>query len=178
MILTPFLHPKITSYRKEALGSGHSAPSDARKVPGLWMTSGSQATSTALAAGSTFTTSTVQCSDGQGLICAASKSNQPASGMVTQSIAAASPREHRSKVHHTQAVMDTFDMSYTAVPLLHPPGPQATDQERTDFLQQQLDSFGRNTPIFDDLLSLGAGDTERRQGGAFRTQPVLNISFF
>lgn len=63
--------------------------------------------------------------------------------------------------------MDTFDMPYTSLvtSILKPPGPQAGADEKVDFLQQQLDSFDHNSPIFDDLVLLGSGDQERRQGG-------------
>ena len=64
--------------------------------------------------------------------------------------------------------MDTFDMPYTSIvtSILTPPGPQASADEKIDFLQQQLDSFDHNIPIFDNLVLLGSGDQERRQGGA------------
>lgn len=68
---------------------------------------------------------------------------------------------------------DTFDLTHTVAPLLPPPGPGASLDDKVDFLQQQLDSFGLDMPIFDDLLSLGSSPTERRQGGghifSFRT---------
>lgn len=62
---------------------------------------------------------------------------------------------------------DTFDFTQTQVPMSEPPGPRASSEEKMDFLQQQLDSFGLDRPIFDDLLLLGSGGQQRRQGGVF-----------
>lgn len=63
---------------------------------------------------------------------------------------------------------DTFDMPYTSyvASLLAPPGAAATADQKIDFVHQQLDSFDHVTPIFDDLVLLGGGSSNRRQGGA------------
>lgn len=74
-------------------------------------------------------------------------------------------QQRRTQAFYEQrATKDTFDMTYTC-DLLPPPGPNATNDAKMDFIQQQLDGFGRDRPMFDDLLSLGCGDNERRQGG-------------
>lgn len=65
-------------------------------------------------------------------------------------------------------VQDTFELSDSIEPLMQRPGPLASTEERIDFLQQQLDSFGVVKPMFDDLVSLGSGSNERRQGGALK----------
>lgn len=62
--------------------------------------------------------------------------------------------------------IDTFDLPQTAVPLLEPPGPRASDEEKKDFLLQQLDSFGKMEPMFENYLSLGGCAAERVTGGA------------
>lgn len=63
---------------------------------------------------------------------------------------------------------DTFDMPYTSyvASLLAPPGAVATPDQKIDFLHQQLDSFNEMTSVFDDLVLLGGGSSNRRQGGA------------
>lgn len=64
-------------------------------------------------------------------------------------------------------VTDTFDLTRT-VPVRHllsPPGPNASAEDRVDFLQQQLDSLEEGQPVIEDLLSLGGSSSERRQGG-------------
>lgn len=149
--------PVLTSERASYFSAGHStqsAASELPQVPGVWVTSGSQATPSVLAAESAFTAS----------------GGQHVSDMVAQFGAAPPMNQHHSEGDQTQDPSDTFDMAHTAVALLRPPGPEASHEEKKEFLEQQLDSFGRNTPIFDDLLSLGRGHTERRQGGMDTTE--------
>lgn len=70
-----------------------------------------------------------------------------------------------NKVTESSAEQDTFDMTHSAETLLRPPGPNASADERIDFLMQQLDSFGVDKPVVGDLISLGGSITERMQGG-------------
>ena len=63
-------------------------------------------------------------------------------------------------------VKDTFDMSYTAAPVMQPPEAHAPVHVRMDFMHQQLDSLGQEKAFLGDLISLGDGDNERLQGGA------------
>lgn len=74
------------------------------------------------------------------------------------------PEPPKLESQQQRAEKNTFDMTYTCN-LLPPPGPNATTDEQLDFIQQQLDGFGTDTPMIDDLVSLGCGDNERRQGG-------------
>lgn len=62
---------------------------------------------------------------------------------------------------------DTFNLTHTVqvVELLPKPGDKASLDEKFDFLHQQLDSFGRDLPVFDDLVLLGGSSSERMQGG-------------
>lgn len=55
----------------------------------------------------------------------------------------------------------TLDMTHNAGFILSPSASDASPDEKMEFLQQQLDSFGTMRPIFDDLVSLGSSDTER-----------------
>lgn len=65
---------------------------------------------------------------------------------------------------HSQA--GTFDSLRTVGSVLHPPGIDATEVDKLNFLHQQLDSFGTNKPIHGSLLSLGMGSQSRLEGGA------------
>lgn len=80
---------------------------------------------------------------------------------------------------HIVPETDTFDMTHTAPirALLPPPGPSASADEKIDFLQQQLDSFGRDRPIVGDLMSLGGGGSERRQGGLLHFVTFINLPY-
>lgn len=156
------MHPQGLSPENVAyLTAGHSSHSAASELPGVTMTRGSVASASALAAESTVTASGVQ-----------HVSDMGAHSDVTPST------RHQSEGDQTQGPSDTFDMTQSAVPLLRPPGPKASHEDKKEFLEQQLDSFNRNSPIFDDLLSLGRGDTERRQGGVDTAQQVLTRSNF
>ena len=46
--------------------------------------------------------------------------------------------EHHSQGDQTQDPSDTFDMAHTAVALLRPPGPQASHEEKKEFLEQHF----------------------------------------
>lgn len=48
-----------------------------------------------------------------------------------------------------------------------PPREGASTHERRVFVQQQLDGFGTDVPVVEDLLLLGHSKSERRKGGAF-----------
>ena len=56
-------------------------------------------------------------------------------------------------------------MVQTAATLLSPPAQNSPIDQKMDFLQQQLDSIGTETPILDGLVLLGKGDNDRLQGG-------------
>jgi hypothetical protein len=62
--------------------------------------------------------------------------------------------------------VDTFDMSHTAAELRQPPDLNSPEEERMEFLHQQLDSIGMERAISSGLLLLGSGRTQRIQGGA------------
>ena len=85
----------------------------------------------------------------------------------------------------SERTTDTFDIEHTAAPLLPPPSCNAPLTHRVDFLQQQLDSIGTDTPILDGLVLLGSGYNERLQGGvapkasmshAAEYRPLLNLN--
>lgn len=61
--------------------------------------------------------------------------------------------------------------------LLPPPARNASVDEKVDFLQQQLDSFSNNTPIFADLMSLGDSGSERRRGGVPCLSMYVQVMF-
>lgn len=67
------------------------------------------------------------------------------------------PRGHEGK-------KDTFLMTHTEISAT-PPGEGASQEEKFDFLLQQLDSFGTQAPAFGDLVFLGSSSTHRMQGG-------------
>jgi hypothetical protein len=76
----------------------------------------------------------------------------------------------------TAPVTDTFDMTNSSTVLPAPPPRHATVEQKMEFLQQQLDSIGRERPILSGLLLLGSGVKDRLQGGALlprlRPQPL------
>lgn len=89
----------------------------------------------------------------------------------------ASPFAHfATGTDRPQRDTDTFDMSQTSPMLLQPPSPKAPLEQRMDFLQQQLDSFGTDKPALPDLVLLGNGDRERLQGGMLSSSGIRNVS--
>jgi hypothetical protein len=68
-------------------------------------------------------------------------------------------------VEKTQ-VIDTFDLTHTAAPLPPPPALAASEEEKIDFLHQQLDSIGTESAILSGLVLLGSSQHQRLQGGA------------
>lgn len=112
-----------------------------------------------------------------------SKEKPQASGVSNHS---AGPTE-APRVHPAQGpvdtVRDTFDLTHSAAAehLLSPPGPTARADDKVDFLQQQLDSFGADKPMLGDLMSLGGSGSERRQGGTpfvFSFPPIIFSSHY
>lgn len=162
--LNPYtMHQKYppTDYHVQSAAVRHSGQNQA-----LSITSTSHANSSLMTTGFTF--SGVKNADGRAVENAMVESNLPfpaylfpPSGFSPQlphSLGA--PRQNQTK-----SVTDTFDLTHTAAPLLPPPGPNSSNDERVDFIQQQLDGFGAQIPIFDDVVLLGCGSSERRQGG-------------
>lgn len=56
-------------------------------------------------------------------------------------------------------------MTHTQQGLMAPPGQKASVDDQMDFLHQQLDSLGMDTPILNGLVMLGCTGYERLQGG-------------
>ena len=77
---------------------------------------------------------------------------------VAESFAAS----HRSEV---SVDVDTFDLANTAAAPMSPPAVGAPVEDHMDFLHQQLDSIGTETPILNGLLLLGSSGHQRLQGG-------------
>lgn len=162
-----------------------NADSEGLQVAGLSMTSASHANTSSMTTASNA--SAVQNVAVPGMVSTVSASDQTSAvpdtvtGGAESTVASHTlPQASGFTMHQQQPVhpgqpeqrpvqeadkKDTFDMTRTDVSLLPPPGPDASIDEKMDFLQQQLDSYGTKTPIFDDLLSLGSAETERRQGG-------------
>jgi hypothetical protein len=63
-------------------------------------------------------------------------------------------------------VVDTFDLPHTAALLASPPLPAASEEEKLEFLHQQLDSIGSEKAILSGLVLLGSSQHQRIQGGA------------
>jgi hypothetical protein len=62
-------------------------------------------------------------------------------------------------------IVDTFDMSRTAAPLSPPSALAASEEEKMEFLHQQLDSIGLESAILSGLVLLGSSQHQRLQGG-------------
>lgn len=92
----------------------------------------------------------------------ASQTLPQASGVTILRQEPARPRQQTDEQHGQK---DTFEMTQTVPDFLPPPGPNASADDRMEFIHQQLDGFGGDTPMFDDLLPLGCGASERMQGG-------------
>ena len=71
-----------------------------------------------------------------------------------------------ASVKQQETPVDTMDMSYTAAGApLRPPAADAEADEKMDFIHEQLDSLGQETPVLNGLVLLGNGENDRIQGG-------------
>ena len=136
---------------------------------GLSMTSESQAVSSSLTNKST-TNSSHQPYGLHGLVSTVAEHQQPPNEVWADKRSMHAQQNIPWKATPQQEIVqgsepNTCDMPYDSVSLMPPPGPKASHDDKVDFIQQQLDTFGADIPIFDDLVSLGSGDSERRQGG-------------
>lgn len=66
------------------------------------------------------------------------------------------------------AEQDTFMLTHSVLDGgMPPPAPNASQQEKVDFLLQQLDTFGTQNPALGELVLLGGRSSNRMQGGVF-----------
>ena len=72
---------------------------------------------------------------------------------------------------HGSKVVDTFDLSHTVATQMAPPAVGAPVEDLLEFLQQQLNAVGMETPILDGLLLLGSSGHQRLQGGTVFARP-------
>lgn len=163
--------PESASSLKPVAASAVSLLDAMPQASGLTLTSASNAATSVATLKSS--TSEIQKADAQGFVTTVSEHQQsqatfPEATHVSAEFLPQAPGHTVPEPPKPAAApqQDTFDLPYTVEILLPPPGPNAPADQRVDFLQQQLDGFGLDTPIFDDLCLLGGGDNERRQGGA------------
>lgn len=62
--------------------------------------------------------------------------------------------------------MDSLTSDFSKLRTMKPPEKGANGKDVIEFVKYQLDLIGRDTEILDALLLLGAGRTERLEGGA------------
>lgn len=147
-----------------------SAEADgSHRILGLSMTSKSQAVSSSVTTKSATNSSNQPCGVHALVSTVAEQEQSTHEAWADQQSMHAQKRSPPNPTPQQEAVQSsqpsTFVKPYDSFSLMPPPGPEASHDDKVDFIQQQLDSFGSDVPIFDDLLSLGSGDNERREGG-------------
>lgn len=75
------------------------------------------------------------------------------------------PEEEHAEQNDECLKKDTMDKGFTTEELMDPPGEGVSQEERMDFIHQQLGGFGRRHVAFHGLVFLGSGDRDRVQGG-------------
>lgn len=65
----------------------------------------------------------------------------------------------------TKDTMDSMSSDFSKLRTMAPPPKGASGRDVMDFVKYQLDRIGREIEILDGLLLLGAGRTERLEGG-------------